>query len=336
MYYSFFGVTANPFSMTPDPAFLYLTPQHREALAGLTYALLARKGFLVLTGDAGTGKTTLLARVLGHLPSGRIKSSVILNPTLTAQEFLEMTLLDFGVGEVPATKPQRIALLRQLLISADAEGKACALIVDEAHKLTPELLEEIRLLGNLELPDHKLLQILFLGQDELAQVLNRADMRQLKQRIAARFSIGPLEAAEVSRYIQHRWTKAGGGKAPFLPDAFDAIASSSSGIPRVINAICDNALVLAFGQGANAVSANHIKSACADLDIGVKRASAAAPAAAAKAAPQVAQQLAQRAAQPYAPPPGAGVKPPAFVERYQAGRRESFIMRWGRKLGLAG
>jgi general secretion pathway protein A len=141
----------------------------------------------------------------------------------------------------------------------------------------------------------------------------------------------------VSRYIQHRWTKAGGGKAPFLPDAFDAIASSSSGIPRVINAICDNALVLAFGQWANAVSANHVKSACADLDIGVKRASARTPAAAIKApAPQAAQPLPQRAAQPFAPQPAGGFKPPAFVERYQAGRRESFIMRWGRKLGLAG
>ncbi len=189
MYYRFFGLVRNPFSMTPDPAFLYMSTQHREALAGLTYAILGQKGFLVLTGEAGTGKTTLLARVLQHLPANRIQSSVILNPTLSTAEFLEMTLLDFGITDVPSSKAQRLLKLQQLLLQADRQKKICALIIDEAHKLSPDVLEEIRLLGNFEQSDHKLLQILFLGKSELGDLLNRSDLRQLKQRIASRFVI---------------------------------------------------------------------------------------------------------------------------------------------------
>jgi general secretion pathway protein A len=318
MYYHFFGLQKSPFNMTPDPGFLFLTPQHREALAGLTYAILGQKGFLVLTGEAGTGKTTLLARVLQHLPPGRIKASVILNPMLTAAEFLEMALLDFGVTEIPANKAQRLTKLRQLLIEADRQKTICALIVDEAHKLTPEVLEEIRLLGNYEHSDHKLIQILFLGQTELADLLNRPDLRQLKQRIAARFSIGPLAAAEVEQYIQYRWSTAGGKVVPFTREALDSIAHHTNGIPRVINAVCDNALIHAFGEGVNMVQANHVLEACASLDL-VAPARKPSPAAVIEAAELPTKQTAF-----------------SSLERYtEPAPRQSFFAKWAGKLGLA-
>jgi len=260
-----FGLRKNPFSMTPDPAFLFLTEQHREGLVGLTYAILERKGFAVLTGDVGTGKTTILARVLQFLPAARLQFSLILNPTLTPSEFLEMTLLDFGVRDIPSSKPQRLWKLQSLLLQGQREGKVSALVVDEAHKLSPEVLEEIRLLGNFEEADQKLLQILLVGQTELDDLLNREDLRQLKQRRAVRLSIGPLAPAEVGQYIRHRWLRAGGEQPPFSAQAIIAIAAASRGIPRVINAVCENALTLAFAEKSPLVEPRHIQTAAADL-----------------------------------------------------------------------
>lgn len=286
MYYAFFGLRENPFTMTSDPKYLFLTPQHNEALAGLTYAILNRKGFVVLTGEAGTGKTTMLARVLERVPTRLVQSSVILNPTLTAAEFLEMALLDFGISDVPASKAQRLAKLQAFLLKGHREGKISALIVDEAHKLSPDVLEELRLLGNFDLADQKLLQILLIGQDELTGVLNRPDMRQLKQRIAVRLSIAPLEPADVEPYIRERWTTAGGAlPAPFSPDAIAAIARWSRGIPRVINAVCDNALLLAFAEQQAYVGAGHVLEAATDLDLVRSAPPAAAGAQSAEAAP---------------------------------------------------
>jgi general secretion pathway protein A len=260
-----FGLRKNPFSMTPDPGFLFLTEQHREAIVGLTYAILERKGFAVLTGEVGTGKTTLLARVLQFLPSTRLQFSLILHPTLTAPEFLEMTLLDFGVREVPSSKAQRLWKLQNLLLQGRREGKVSALIVDEAHKLSPEVLEEIRLLGNFEEADEKLLQILLVGQNELDELLNREDLRQLKQRVSVRLSIGPIAPTEVGQYIRHRWLRAGGEQPPFSPKATADIAEASRGIPRLINALCENALTLAFAEGTSLVDARHVQAAIADL-----------------------------------------------------------------------
>jgi len=316
MYYQFFGLHKNPFSMTPDPEFLFLTPQHREALAGLTYAIMGQKGFLVLTGDAGTGKTTLLARVLRHLPASRIQASVILNPVLTAAEFLEMTLLDFGITEVPASKAQRLSKLRELLVTAEREKRICALIVDEAHKLSPEVLEEIRLLGNFERSDHKLIQILFLGQTELADMLNRNDLRQLKQRIAARFSIGAMADSEVAQYIQYRWKKAGGSEAaPFTAESLGRIAQFAKGIPRIINAICDNALIQAFGENAAMVEGRHVWESCAALDL-------LAPV-----------SLALSTATPQATP--NGITLPSLDRYREAPPDQSLFAKWVGKLGLA-
>src|ERR1700733_1740666 len=175
MYTAFFGLTKMPFNMTPDPAFLFLTEQHREALAGLTYAILDRKGFLALSGMAGAGKTTLLAWVLEKLPVTKVRSSVILNPTLTPSEFLELAMLDFGLTDIPTSKAHRLWSLQKFLLAGQREGKVSVLIVDEAHKLSPEVLEEIRLLGNFECADEKLLQVVLIGQSELDEVLNRPD-----------------------------------------------------------------------------------------------------------------------------------------------------------------
>jgi general secretion pathway protein A len=266
MYTAFFGLTRKPFNMTPDPAFLFLTEQHREALAGLTYAILERKGFVVLSGVAGAGKTTLLAWVLQKLPTGKVQSSVILNPTLTRNEFLEAALLDFGVQDIPESKAARLWTLQKLLLKAQSEGKISVLIIDEAHKLSSEVLEEIRLLGNFECADEKLLQVVLIGQSELDQVLNRPELWQFKQRISVRLSLQPLGSKEVGDYIEHRWRIAGAKQpAPFTSESVVSIARWSKGIPRLINSICDNALVEAFAEPAQSVAAEHVQLAAGDL-----------------------------------------------------------------------
>jgi general secretion pathway protein A len=268
VYAQYFGLRKNPFNMTPDPAFLFLTEQHREALVGLTYAIMQRKGFVTLTGEVGTGKTTLLARVLQFLPASKLQFSLILNPTLTPSEFLELALLDFGVEDVPSSKARRIWTLQNLLLQGEGEGKVSALIVDEAHKLSPEVLEEIRLLGNFEGTDQKVLQIVLAGQPELDVALRRPDLRQLKQRIAMKLFIRPLVTEEVGKYIRHRWLRAGGGEPPFSPEALNRIAEASRGIPRVINSLCDNALISAFAERSAKVKESHVREAAADLDLG--------------------------------------------------------------------
>lgn len=268
MYNQFFHLTKNPFSMTPDPMFLFLTAQHREAMAGITYAILARKGFLVLTGMAGTGKTTVARSVIERLPQSSARTSVILNPTLTASEFLEMAMMDFGIHDIPASKAQRLCSLQSFLLQAREANQVCALIVDEAHKLSPELLEEIRLLGNFERPDAKLLQILLIGQSELDDTLNSRELWQLKQRISVRLSIEPLSYEATEQYIAHRWAKAGGPTpTPFTTEAVAQIAALSKGIPRLVNSICDSALMLAFADSAQQVQLNHIHTVAKDLQL---------------------------------------------------------------------
>jgi len=197
-----------------------------------------------------------------------VQSCVILNPAMSPEEFLEMVLLDFGMTHVPASKAQRIIKIQQFLMDWHEHGKTVALIVDEAHKLRPEVLEEIRLWSNFEFPDKKLLQIVLVGQPELREVLNRADLQQLKQRIALRLTIAPLAPAEVAAYIKYRWSKAGApAPMPATPEAVELIAKASRGIPRVINAICDNALLLVYGKGLAVVAVEHVRTACRDLDI---------------------------------------------------------------------
>jgi general secretion pathway protein A len=267
MYSDSYGLTMKPFSMTADPSFLFVTKQHHEALIGLTSAVLERKGFLVLTGMAGSGKTTLLAWVLERMPCERVRSSVILNPTLTPQEFLELMMLDLGLTDIPASKAQRLWKLQNFLLDGAKKGKLNVLIVDEAHKLSYELLEEIRFLGNLEIGQEKLIQILLLGQSELDEMLSRPDLWQLKQRVSMRISIRNLSGPEVQEYIKHRWRVAGGQSHPFTPDALEQIGKWSKGIPRVINAICDNSLTLASSEELHSVDARHVNRAAENLHL---------------------------------------------------------------------
>jgi general secretion pathway protein A len=268
MYIDFFGLQKLPFNLTPDPAFLYLPPKHREALAGLTYAVLERKGFAVLTGDAGTGKTTLINSVLNRLPAERVETSIILNPTLTASEFLEIVMLDFDIPDVPTSKAQRLWRLQEFLARTHHQNRYAVLVIDEAHKLSTEVLEEIRLLGNYESASEKFLQILLLGQSELDGLLNRQDLRQLKQRIALRLYIDPLTSPEAHQYIRFRWAKAGAQEAPpFSADALAMIAQWSQGIPRVINSLCDSALLMAYSDESPLVGSNYIRDAAANLGI---------------------------------------------------------------------
>lgn len=266
MYKSFFGLEKLPFNLTPDPAFLFLPPKHREALTGLTYAVLERKGFVVLSGDAGTGKTTLINSVLSHLPAERVESSILLNPTLTASEFLEGVMLDFEITDLPASKAQRLWKLQEFLARTHQENRYAVLVIDEAHKLSLEVLEEIRLLGNYESASEKFLQILLLGQSELDGLLDRRDMRQLKQRIALRLYIDPLAPSEIKDYIAFRWAKAGSTlPPPFTPEALDGVVQWSQGIPRLINSICDSALLMAYAEESHIVELENVRAAAGNL-----------------------------------------------------------------------
>jgi general secretion pathway protein A len=344
MYNQFFGLTKDPFSMTPDPAFLFLTAPHREALAGLTYSILNRKGFVVLTGDAGTGKTTLLSRIFQSIPSTRARFSVVLNPTLTPSEFLELALLDFGVTNIPTSKAQRLTLLQQFLIEAHKKRQVAVLVVDEAHKLPPDVLEEIRLLSNFELAETKLLQIVLAGQTELGDMLNRQDLRQLKQRIAVRLAIHPLSATGVEHYIQHRWQRAGSTQPhPFQADAVARIAEYSRGIPRLVNAICDNALMLAYAEGQTAIGAAQVVEVAGDLDLLDRQGRPSRPA---TEAPSPARPKIERNPNPASAgngrvngvAPGTGPAPLALptLYGYQSDTsKPSRLMRLAGKLGLS-
>ena len=264
MYERFFGISKNPFSLTPDPRFLMMTSAHSNVKAGLTYALMSGKGFTVLTGDAGTGKTTLLRSVINAMPAGKLCFSLIANPVLTPDEFWEVAVTDFGLPK-GANKPERLRSLQNYLLEANASGRISVLFVDEAQRLSPDTLEEIRLLTNFETETKKLLQIVLVGQDELGTMLDLRELRQLKQRVEVRLEIGPLMAGEVWMYIRHRWRCVSDSEAPFSPDAVRLIRQFSGGIPRLINSICDNALLLAFAESSPVVTEQHIREVNRDL-----------------------------------------------------------------------
>ena len=249
MYNAFFGITDNPFNLSPDPAFLYRSSQHEEALANLIYGVQSRKGFIVLTGEVGTGKTTMLECLREYLESQYIEFAFLFNSRINPQQFLEMIAYDLDLRCERTSKTEVLFALNNLLIQQMNEGRTTVLIVDEAHNLDWEVLEEIRLLGNLENRKGKLLQIVLAGQPEFDRKLDAPNLRQLKQRIVLRYNLKPFSLEETAEYIDSRLVKVGLAGQTVFPDALiTEIHTRSRGIPRVINGICDNLLLTAFAM----------------------------------------------------------------------------------------
>jgi general secretion pathway protein A len=268
MYEEFFHLSKPPFSMTPDPEFLYLAPTHREALAGLIYTVLGRRGTAVLTGEVGTGKTTLLRKLIRSVPDEKVQFCSVFSTNVPPEEFFELILIGFGLPATRAGKAQRLLQFWEFLMASDDAGRTPVLLVDEAHKLSPELLEEVRLLMNFETAERKLLQVVLAGQNELRELMRRDDLRQLRQRVSVRLDIVPLRPSEVDQYMRHRWHQGGGnGNFPFDAAAVDLVASSSHGIPRVMNAICDIALLRAYSSELPAVGPETVREAMAVLEL---------------------------------------------------------------------
>jgi general secretion pathway protein A len=266
MYLQFYGLRDIPFSLTPDPRFLYFTASHREVMANLHYGIQHGKGLIVTTGEVGTGKTTMLRAMLTRLDRSVI-CSYIFNPGLTVAELYHHLAADFGLGEY-TSKSDMLLKLGKLLMMRHSRGLRTVLIVDEAQGLSRDLLEEIRLLLNFETYTEKQLQIILVGQPELRNILNSPDLRQLKQRISLRCEIKPLKAEEVSGYIRARLKVAGASRLDlFTADALALIYRSSEGIPRLINNICDNALLTGFALNAKPINAGIISEVAESLDL---------------------------------------------------------------------
>jgi general secretion pathway protein A len=269
MYEQFFGLRERPFDLLPNPRFLFLAGQHREAFSNLRYGLSVPKGLTLLIGEAGTGKTTLVQSALSELDPDHVQCVFVSNPTLTRAEFYEYLATGFDLGsEAAGSKTRFLFEFRRHLLARQAEGHLSALVLDEAQSLPYDLLEEVRLLSNIETADVKLLNVILAGQPELAGRLNEVDLRQLKQRIALRCEIGPLDFRESAAYIAGRLRIAGGEPAQiFSREAILAIHGMSGGIPRVINVVCDNALIGGFGAQVKPVVRKIVEDVCRDFDI---------------------------------------------------------------------
>ena len=267
MYLSFFGLTEKPFAITPDPRYLYLSERHAEALAHLLYGINEAGGFVQLTGEVGTGKTTIVRSLLAQTPKNA-EIALILNPKMTAPEFLLTICEELGIG-VPdsalGSLKDLVDILSEYLLRAHAAGNRVVLVVDEAQNLSPEVLEQVRLLTNLETNTQKLLQIILIGQPELRELLARNELRQLAQRITGRYHLNPLSHDETAAYVLHRLRVAGATTDIFAPPALHAVFSLSQGVPRVINVICDRSLLGAYSLDRHRVTASLVRSAAAEV-----------------------------------------------------------------------
>lgn len=266
MYKAFFGLTENPFSLSPDPSFLFRSPQHEEVLANLIYGVQSRKGFIVLTGEVGTGKTTMLECLRDFLHSQQLTYASIFNSRLTPEQFFEMVAYDLDLRCSRTSKTEVLIALNQLLLDRANLGRTTVLIVDEAHNLEWVVLEEIRMLGNLENRRGKLLQIILAGQQELDAKLEAPEYRQLKQRIALRCTLKPFQAHESAEYINSRLARAGmKEQTVFSPEVLNEIHYRAQGIPRLINAICDNLLLTAFAMESKLASMEMVDEVTHDM-----------------------------------------------------------------------
>lgn len=270
MYEKFYGLNSTPFGLSPDPRFLFPTPSHNEALAAISYGVAKRKGFVVLTGEVGTGKTLIVRYALDLFSSNNISCAFVCNTRLSAIDFILYILTDLKIPSGKNSKAEMLTALNEYLLSRSREGITTALIVDEAHLLTVELLEEIRLLTNLETSQYKLLQLVLVGQPELDQMIDSPGLRQLKQRISLRCHLRPLEFSELQRYVQSRLELAGAEpkSAPiFQPDSLAIMYQLSSGIPRIVNNLCENALLFAFSKQLRQITPDVIRDVAADLGL---------------------------------------------------------------------
>ncbi len=269
LYQSHFGLTHAPFNVTPDPSFLYLSASHREALAQLSYGIKARKGFVVLTGEVGTGKTTLIHSLLNDLPEGT-HTALVFSTVVTPIDLLRYVCEEFKLVDLRQTRAELhdyLVLLNEFLLEKYRSGDNCVLIIDEAQNLSAEVLESVRVLSNFETSTDKLLQILLVGQPELSARLNTPGLRQLKQRITLRYHLRALSGVECREYVANRLHKAGARPGLFSAPAMDAIYQYSNGIPRLVNILGDNSLLTAYAVGKREIDAAVVREVAGDLNL---------------------------------------------------------------------
>jgi general secretion pathway protein A len=246
VYLEYYGLTEAPFTITPNPKFLFYSAKHREAFNHLLYGIKERKGFVQLTGEVGAGKTTLCRALLEQLPE-TFSTALILNPVLTADQLVKNVAMEFRLDVKGMDRLETVAVINDFLLRQMAEERESVLIIDEAQDLTNDLLEQVRLLSNLETDDRKLLQIVLMGQPELRDRLNDHGLRQLRQRITVRYHLKPLTKHELAQYVQHRLQVSGAQGAPyFTRPALWRIFNYTKGIPRLVNAVCDKALLAGY------------------------------------------------------------------------------------------
>ena len=305
MYQTFYGLKENPFRLSPDPSFMCMTGQHQEALSALIYSACMRAGMTVLVGEAGTGKTTLLYALLGLLEKRGCITAMCTNPTLTRQEFYDLVLMKFGVACASLLKSRQLAALEERLRRNRMDGRPSVLIIDEAQRLSSELLEEVRLLLNVETPHEKLLEIILAGQPELSVTLRRPELRQLKQRVSCVCRLRPLTLEELKKYLHYRVTRAGlSTQSLFSGDVIQPIFEYTDGIPRLVNSLCDSALQTGFALGSAQITPAILEEAAKDLDL-LRTAPAPAPTL------RLAEDTTVPTKAPLTPPAGNGVSCPA-------------------------